>query len=295
MTGAALGLLAGLGLLLALSRVPRRPTLASRVEPWLRETTPSPVAAPGLVRPALARLAVRVDEVLGGSAAVRRRLVLAGGTTTLEDFRMQQVLSGAGGLAVGAGLLALRSATGIGPAPLPGLALTLGLTVGGVLGREWHLGRQVRQRAERISAELPVVAELLALAVAAGEGFGGALERVARLAHGDLGDELRRSLADTRAGAGLVEALAGVGARTGVEAVARFTDGASTALERGTPLAEVLRAQAADAREAQRRALLEAGGRKEVAMLAPVVFLIMPTVVLFAVYPALTGLSLVVR
>jgi tight adherence protein C len=39
------------------------------------------------------------------------------------------------------------------------------------------------------------------------------------------------------------------------------------ALERGTPLAEVLRAQAADVREAGKRRLLESGGRKEIAMM----------------------------
>src|SRR3954471_6393334 len=41
-------------------------------------------------------------------------------------------------------------------------------------------------------------------------------------------------------------------------------------IEQGTPLAEVLRAQAADVREAGRRRLLEAGGRKEIAMMVPV-------------------------
>jgi tight adherence protein C len=41
------------------------------------------------------------------------------------------------------------------------------------------------------------------------------------------------------------------------------------AIERGMPLAEALRAQAADVREAGKRRLLEAGGRKEIAMMVP--------------------------
>ena len=57
------------------------------------------------------------------------------------------------------------------------------------------------------------------------------------------------------------------------------------AIERGTPLAEVLRAQATDVREYSKRALLEAGGRKELQMMVPVVFLILPVTVLFALYP----------
>jgi tight adherence protein C len=43
----------------------------------------------------------------------------------------------------------------------------------------------------------------------------------------------------------------------------------ATAVERGTPLADVLRAQAQDVREAGRRALMEEGGKKEIAMMIP--------------------------
>ena len=63
------------------------------------------------------------------------------------------------------------------------------------------------------------------------------------------------------------------------------------AIERGTPLAEVLRSQAMDVREAGKRALLEAGGRKEISMMVPVVFLILPVTVLFALYPGLLTLT----
>ena len=59
----------------------------------------------------------------------------------------------------------------------------------------------------------------------------------------------------------------------------------SAALERGSPLAEVLRAQAQDARDEAKRTLLEIAGKKEVAMLVPLVFLILPLSILFAIYP----------
>ena len=49
-----------------------------------------------------------------------------------------------------------------------------------------------------------------------------------------------------------------------------FLQGLVVAIERGTPLAEVLRAQAVDVREVGKRALLEAGGRKEISMMVPV-------------------------
>ena len=65
----------------------------------------------------------------------------------------------------------------------------------------------------------------------------------------------------------------------------------AAALERGTPLAEVLRAQAQDSRDQAKRELLESAGRKEVAMLVPLVFLILPTTIAFAVFPALLVLQ----
>jgi len=133
--------------------------------------------------------------------------------------------------------------------------------------------------------EFPTVAELLALAVGAGEGAVGALDRVCRLSHGELAGELRRCLADARAGANLPTALHGLADRTGLPSLRRFVDGVVIAVQRGTPLAEVLRAQAQDVREEGRRALMEAGGRKEIAMMVPVVFLILPVTVLFAVFP----------
>lgn len=139
--------------------------------------------------------------------------------------------------------------------------------------------------------EFPTVAELLALAVAAGEGAVGALERVCRLSQGELSLELGRCLADARAGANLPAALQGLADRTGLASLARFVDGIVVAVERGTPLAEVLRAQAQDVREDGRRQLVEEGGRKEIAMMIPVVFLILPITVLFAVYPGFTFMS----
>ena len=72
----------------------------------------------------------------------------------------------------------------------------------------------------------------------------------------------------------------------------RFVDGLVVAIQRGTPLGEVLRAQAADAREAARQSLIEQGGKKEISMMVPVVFLVLPVTVLFAVYPGASMLRL---
>ena len=72
----------------------------------------------------------------------------------------------------------------------------------------------------------------------------------------------------------------------------KFAQGIAVAIERGTPLADVLHAQAADVREAGRRELIEVAARREVAMMVPVVFLVLPVTVLFAFWPGVVGLSL---
>ena len=73
--------------------------------------------------------------------------------------------------------------------------------------------------------------------------------------------------------------------------VARFVDGVIIAVERGTPLADVLRAQATDAREAARQHVIAEGGRREILMMIPVVFFVLPVTVVFAMYPGLGALQ----
>lgn len=308
MTGAALGLLAATGLGIAVTSSPplRRPRLDDRLAPYLRDAprpsrlltqsralTPFPTVE-RLLGPLLRDLAAHVDRIIGGAASVRRRLDQTGRGMTVEQFRAEQVLWAAGGLAVGLVVAVLSATTGTAANPLGFLILAAVLAVGGLLLRDHALTVEVRRRESRMLAEFPTVAEMLALAVTAGEGPTGALERVTRLSGGELARELGRALADARAGASLVTALERMAARTSLPALARFVDGMAVAVERGTPLADVLRAQASDVREEGRRALLEAGGRKEIGMLVPVVFLVLPVTVVFALFPGFYSLRLAV-
>ncbi len=303
-TGLLLGLVGGLGLVLAVSRLPmlRRPTLDDRVSPYLRDAprpsrlllterslTPFPTLE-RILAPALRDGIKVLERLLGGSASVRRRLEVAGRDMTVEQFRAEQLVWGAVAFLVALGLSLLVVVRVPGRA-VPALVFCFGAAAVGVLARDQWLAHEVKKREQRMMAEFPTIAELLALAVAAGEGAVGALERVARLSNGELTRELSRSLADARAGASLVQALQGIANRTNLPPLARFVDGVAIAIERGTPLAEVLRAQAVDVREAGKRALLEAGGKKEIAMMVPVVFLVLPVTVLFALFPGVVGFS----
>lgn len=303
--GAVAGALAAIGVTLVVAGLPmmRRPSLDDRLEPYLRDTSrpstllapPSPARGPfglgELTAPYVHRLGARVDAILGGSASVVRRQQRAGQSPDLERFRAEQVLWGFGG-GLGAAALSVAMAASKGRLSVFMLVmLVLVGSIGGVVLRDYQLSHAARRREQRMLAEFPTVAELLALAVSAGEGATGALERVCRLSRGELSDELRRCLADARAGANLPTALEGLARRTGLMSLSRFVDGIVVAVERGTPLAEVLRAQAQDVREGGRRALIEEGARKEILMMVPVVFLILPVTILFALFPGASYLQ----
>ena len=161
--------------------------------------------------------------------------------------------------------------------------------------RDGWLGRQVARRQGRILRELPALTDLLCLAVTAGESPRAALERTVARSRGELSRELALVLADLRAGEPFISAIERLAVRVPIPAVARFVDGLVVATERGTPLGDVLRAQAADVREQHKRDLIEAGGRREVLMLVPVVFLELPVVILFALYPGLVSLTQLAR
>ncbi len=300
-TGLLLGLLLGVGLALMWLGLPmhRRTGLAGRVLPYLQDT-PRPsrllrmrasgLSATALVGPVITRLAVGVERLLGGAATVARRQQRAGLDVDVERFRAEQVVAGVVGSVMGGALGSLLLATqGSSPVVLVGL---VGVGAGlGLVAWDSLLTRRAERREVRMLQEFPTIAELLALAVAAGEGTVGALERVCRLSRGELSDELRRTLADARAGANLPTALQGLADRTGLASLSRFVDGIVIAVQRGTPLAEVLRAQAQDVREDGRRALMERAGKQEIAMMVPVVFLILPITVVFALFPGLAFLD----
>lgn len=298
-TGAACGVgsLAGAALVLAGLPVRRRPSLDDRLEPYLRDTPrPStlltrpeaprgPLGFGALLAPYAARAGHLVDNLAGGGDSVARRQLRAGRAADVERFRAEQVLWGTFGGLLGIGLTGVIAVVQRGfPVPvLAGMAMC-GI-LAGVTCRDVLLSREAARREARMLTEFPTVAELLALAVSAGEGAVGALERVVRLSQGELSEELRRCLADARAGANLPTALHGLADRTGLMSLTRFVDGIIVAVERGTPLAEVLRAQAQDVREDGRRTLMAQGGRKEILMMIPIVFLTLPVTVLFAIYP----------
>ncbi|ORC18848.1 type II secretion system protein F [Rothia nasimurium] len=225
------------------------------------------------------------------STALNRRLEQLGGSLSSGEYRIQQLLWSIAGLGLAVVFVALGAAQGKISIVSGILLMSLGGFIG-FLGRDYWLTHEIKKREKAMLAEFPALAELMALSVTAGESAVGALERVVRSSRGELSKEFRSILSMTRSGEPLVSALQSFSQRTSVAALSRFVDGLVVAIERGTPLADVLRAQAQDVRDNAKRELMETAGKKEIGMMAPVVFLILPLTVLFAMFPGISLLNL---
>ncbi|MET4135712.1 type II secretion system F family protein [Pseudarthrobacter sp. PvP090] len=302
----ACGVVLGCGFWLLLIRLPfmRPTTFVERIGPQLkshnlesrllravpRNLTPfGPLER--ILRPVIGDAVSWLGRLSPASSALDRRLTRAGSAKSPADFRAEQLLWGAGGFVAAVAAVVLFGVAGR-SSPLLAVVLVLGSAAGGFLLRDYLLSAHVRKREARMMAEFPSIAELMALAVSAGESATGALDRVCRSARGELSKDFTRVLAETRAGKPLVEALQEFSARTELGPLLRFVDGLVVAVERGTPLADVLRAQAQDVRDTAKRDLMESAGKKEIGMMVPVVFGVLPLTVVFAVFPGLAAISL---
>ncbi len=297
-TAVVLGGAFGAGVCLLMSLTPRwgAPSLSRRIAPYIRDVT-DPRGTTVWAPPALsggatawAALRVRFAEMLGGTEGVSRRLRQAAWSPEVAAFRGRQLAWGVGGVLAGGVLLVVLALTG---RFIPGAVLlppVLGLA--GVVGCDLWLTRAARRRTGRVEEELPTVLEFLALCLSAGEGLLDSLRRVGTVGVGDLTAELRAVVLAVGTGSSLQDALTRLSSDLQVPALSRSIDHLVAAIDRGAPLAQVLQAQAGDAREDARRILIEQAGRKEIVMLIPLVFLILPLSVLFAVFPGVFMLRL---
>jgi tight adherence protein C len=290
-----------LGLVLLASGLPplRSRRMTHRIEPYLSGLHGRPSAllhAHGAPAGGFGRwLDSRIRRVWrSGPTDLISRLAAEGDRRGPEAFRVEQFTWGMTAAVGSCALAVLLTAVGL-RIDLRTVPAFVGICfVSGFLGRDWWLGRQIEARRAQLAEELPVAIDLITLSIMAGESIPAACLRVAGVMSGGIGDEFNDVVADIRAGKGATEALEAMAHRLPHTGMARLVDSLCTAIERGAPLADILRAQADDGREARRRALLELGGRREVLMLIPVVFLIMPVVVVFALYPGLVSLDLLV-
>ncbi|MFG6502489.1 type II secretion system F family protein [Microbacterium sp. P05] len=287
----------GLGVCLLLSLAPRvsAPSLSRRIAPYIRDVIDpqglGPVLSPvSGMRDVAREVLTAAARLFGGADALQRRLDRAGWGRDAAAFRSRQLLWGLAGLAAGGLVLVALAVVGA-FTPVAALLPPIAAVAAAVLF-DARLSAAARARARRVEEELPTVLDFLALCLAAGEGILDSLRRVGELGSGELTGEIRTVVLAVGTGSPLPDALTAMSRRVQIPAVSRSVDQVVAALDRGAPLALVLQAQASDAREDAKRTLIEQAGRKEILMLLPLVFLILPLSVLFAVFPGVFLLRL---
>lgn len=158
-----------------------------------------------------------------------------------------------------------------------------------------RLGLKFQAKSERkiylALYELPEVLDLLTVSLRSGEGIYQSLQVVVPRASGELARELLKCLTAVNYGAALADEIRRLPNSLAHPQFAEFANKIVMSLARGTPLAKMLEDQASSSRSEIRNQLLRQAGKNETRMLVPLVFLILPVTVLFAVYPSLKLLN----
>lgn len=133
---------------------------------------------------------------------------------------------------------------------------------------------------------------LLAVALDSGLSLVGALYETFSRANGLVAQKFHRLLASLELGGNLYDELATLRSQAGSSALANLVIKLQVSLQFGSPLSEQLMAFAKSLRQHIAQVQLTQASKRENLMLMPLVFLILPVTVLFAVFPALQYLNL---
>ena len=158
---------------------------------------------------------------------------------------------------------------------------------------EWILERRIKKRRESISRGLPDLLDLLVISIESGLSLDSAILNTAadlELVHPVISDELNVFQYEVRAGKGRAEALRNLGIRTGVPDMRKLASLLIQADRFGTSVSKVLRTQARYMRVRRRQSAEEKAHKVGVKLIFPIFFLIMPTMFLVTVGPALLQL-----
>jgi tight adherence protein C len=205
-----------------------------------------------------------------------------------EIYRSRQIL-----LSALIGFAALLLPVFLGKPPAIGLLFAIFTASLTFVAIDQDLSKRVKKQRIMIDAEFPAVIEMYSLALSAGETPLVAMERIATSANGTLAKEFMRVVEHVRNGKAFHLALDEMGRGLDSLLIRRFVDSLIIATLRGAPLTEVLQRHAQEAREAQRNRVMGAAAKAEISMMVPVVFLILPISILFALWPSLANLNLI--
>lgn len=160
------------------------------------------------------------------------------------------------------------------------------------VAKQRRVSKLSKRMRRQIDAELPDLIDLACGALLTGQSLHAAIERVASRSNSIVASELQVFLRNVSLGQSLSSELAALCERKPTAAMKEFVNKISLSIARGTPLAESFEALSASLRERRGFDLLKRAGANETKMLIPLVALVLPTTVLFALYPSVLVLNI---
>jgi tight adherence protein C len=142
-----------------------------------------------------------------------------------------------------------------------------------------------------LNQELSKILQMLAIMISAGESSIAALRYISERSSGRLATLIKASLENYNNNGNLFSTLEFVSSATNSAQVRRLLNAIRISSERGSPILDTLQNQVRSINKEIKVNLLNKAGKSEIALLVPVVFLILPTSILFAVWPSIYGLS----
>lgn len=209
---------------------------------------------------------------------IRNRIVYAG----LEgEVSTERILSYKAAAAV-VGFL-FGSAMPFGSFPPVAWGLFLGLLASFI--PDFWLDSRARERQGKVGLDLPEALDLLSITVEAGLGLEQAMEIVTENLEGPLGAEFTRVLREIELGVSRRDALVNLRDRTDVPELSGFVIALIQSDQMGSPVADVLRVQAAQVRLKRRQRAREKAAQAPVKILFPVILFIFPAIFVVTVGP----------
>jgi len=150
-------------------------------------------------------------------------------------------------------------------------------------------GSEVKE--SELNEELVNILQMLSIMISAGESPMMALRYISQRSFGYIPELIDQSFSKYESGRNLAQTLEQIAIATGSSQVRRLTNSIQIAIQRGTPILDVLNNQVQSLNKQINLALLKKSGKSEIALLIPVVFLILPVSISFAIWPSIYGLN----
>ena len=143
-----------------------------------------------------------------------------------------------------------------------------------------------RAMGEEFDGELPTQIQLLTVLISSGISPARAIALLSMRSNSISCEKFAEVVRDIEDGESVVEALDKLVQRNQSLVLRRFITSLILGIERGSSLTPILISQVRDSRLASKSETLKRAGKAEIALLIPVVFLILPISILFALWPS---------